>query len=77
MGNLEYVHWYLSLVDEEDDVGDGVDRHVDAQLDRPDVTDPGPDTQTNFRGRNQENQTLRNTDGGTHTNKLGSLCKNG
>lgn len=35
---------YLRLVDEEDDVGDGVDGHVDAQLNRPAVTDPRPDT---------------------------------
>lgn len=35
---------YLCLVDEEDDVGDGVDGHVDAQLNRPAVTDSRPDT---------------------------------
>ena len=36
---------YLCLIDEEDDVGDCVDGHVDAQLNRPTVTDPSPDTQ--------------------------------
>lgn len=35
---------YLCLVDEEDDIGDCVDCHVDAQLNRPTVTDPCPDT---------------------------------
>lgn len=35
---------YLCLVDEEDDVGDGVDGHIDTQLNRPAVTDPRPDT---------------------------------
>lgn len=33
---------YLCLVDEEDDIGDGVDGHIDAQLHRPTVADPGP-----------------------------------
>ncbi len=44
---VEYVCvLYLCLVDEEDDVGDCVDGHVDAQLDRSTVTDPRPDTHT-------------------------------
>lgn len=50
--SVRFFVFYLGLVDEEDDIGDCVDCHVDAQLNRATVTDPGPDTHR----KNQEGQ---------------------
>lgn len=67
---------YLCLVDEEDDVGDGVDGHIDAQLHRPAVTDPRPDTHKHRRS--EVAQTLAEDKKLIHThmkNTVGSLEK--
>lgn len=40
---------YLCFIDEEDNIGDCVDCHVDAQLNRATVADPRPGTQGQTR----------------------------
>lgn len=49
---------YLCLVDEENYIGDCVDCHVDAQLNRPTVTDPRPETHTHTQSGSKVTQKL-------------------